>query len=896
MTDLNQQKPSKPPGSIKSTLSVNRNEIDERDPTLRVMPDGAQPYTVLLVERVMNIGSDPKQEVTIRVPGIQPRHARLMLEGSSYRIFDVTGKSGVLVNGQVIDSTVLRDGAIIRLQDETGQGLTMMYANPVEQAMGTSSVGKITLFEKFPFLFGRDPNGNVHLTAMAVSWQHAKITEEGGKHILADMGSTNGTFVNDRKLVGPYRLQPEDVIRIDQTLFVYKGIGVQRLAAAQKLQIDAVNLEMTYTTNFPPPAKSLNTMRGVSLSIHPQEFVAIIGGSGSGKSTLMRALNGAQRATGGQIRVNGEDFYANYEQYQPVIGYVPQKDIVQDNLSIYQTLWYGGRLRFPNEPIASIEQRISRALEALELTDFKDRLVRNLSGGQKKRVSIALELMADPRLLFMDEPSSGLDPGLDYELMDTLRRLADRGHNVIIVTHTTLNIEKCDHIALMARGNLAYFGPPREALSFFGVKDYPEIYTKVQQNPDENGSAMSPTEAGAAWAEKYRQTTTYINNVTKRMLPVDSKAAPNVLANIRLRGARRGTFVQQLRVLTERTVALVRRDFRTILAMMIILPLVGLFLGLISFDGERSERGQMLINRFNKPSDMNEFFDTFPLKPVPQPLSASGELKTSTNQPQTGASDSAASSDVQKIGTFGPASDAQRLLFMMSLAVVLLGLFTSAYTVVEERSLFMRERMVNLRIPPYLSSKVVVYGGLALVSSILFMIALSVGVRLPDQGIITWGPLEVFITLLLTSLAGISIGLLLSATATQTNAVTYAVLGVLFIQILFPGVLFKMDGPVLEPLSRLTVTRWSLEALGGTADMVTRDAQGRIVVERPLRNKDNQPIGNLTAIQFFPSPSALSVTYPTEAAGLLVRWGALLAFIVIFFGASWLALNRTESF
>jgi hypothetical protein len=445
----------------------------------------------------------------------------------------------------------------------------------------------------------------------------------------------------------------------------------------------------------------------------------------------------------------------------------------------------------------------------------------------------------------------------------------------------------------MARGNLAYFGPPREALAFFGVKDYPEIYTRVQQNPDEHGPAMNPVEAGAAWAEKYRQTQTYINNVTKRMLPIDSKTVPSVLSNTRLRGARRGTFTQQLRVLTERTVSLVRRDFRTILAMMIILPLVGLFLGMISYDGPRGERGQMLINRFDKPSDMNEFFDTFPLNPVPQPVTAGSELKTSENQTQ-GASPT--NSDVQKIGTFGPASDAQRLLFMMSLAVVLLGLFTSAYTVVEERSLFMRERMVNLRIPPYLSSKVVVYGGLALVSSILFMLALSVGVRLPDQGIITWGPLEVFITLLLTSLAGISIGLLLSATATQTNAVTYAVLGVLFVQILFPGVLFKMEGPVLEPLSRLTVTRWSLEALGGTADMVTRDAQGRIVVERPLLNKNNQPIGNMTAIQFFPSPSALSVSYPSEASGLLIRWGALLVFTIIFFGASWLALNRTESF
>lgn len=912
MTDP--KRSSNPPGSINSTLSVKKQEIDERDPTLRVVPEEGQPFTVLLVEKVMNLGSDPKQEVTLRYPGIEPRHVRLMLEGSSYRIYDMTGKKGLLINGQYADNVLLKDGAIIRLQNAEGQGVTITYSNPVERALGTASVGKLFVFEQFPFTFGRDPNGSVRIEAMAVSWKHAQITEEGGKHVLADLGSTNGTFVNDRKIAGPYRLQSDDVIRIDQALFVYKGNGVQRLAAAQKLQIDVVNVGMTYTTTFPPPKKSLNTLRNASLSIHPQEFIAIIGGSGSGKSTLMRTLNGAQRATEGQIRVNGEDFYEKYDQFQPVIGYVPQKDIVQDNLTIRESLWYGGRLRFPNEPTASIEQRIERALDALELKDFEDRLVRNLSGGQRKRVSIALELMADPRLLFMDEPSSGLDPGLDFELMETLRRLADRGHNVIIVTHTTLNIEQCDRIALVARGNLVFYGPPRESLQFFGVKDYPEVYTRVQQSPDDPDAKISQPEAAAKWAEKFRQTKTYLDNVTRRMMPIDAQNAPSVLSNQRLRGARKGSFIQQLRILTQRTVALVRRDYRTLLAMMIILPLVGLFLGLISYDGQRGERGQMLVNRFVKQSDEALFFDEFPLSEVPKPIVNNGAIGSSSTPTSPTTATPAATpagnsgsrnnksgqntggSDIKRIGTYGPAGESQRLLFMMSLAVVLLGLFTSAYTVVEERSLFMRERMVNLRIPPYLASKIAVYGGLALFSSILFMLMLSIGVRLPDQGVFFWGPLEIFITLLLTSLAGISIGLLLSAVANQVNAVTYAVLGVLFVQILFAGVLFEMKGPILEPLSRLTITRWSLEALGGSADIVTRDSQGRIVVERPLMGKNNQPIGNMTAIQFFPGPSALSVTYPTGTNDLLIRWGVLLVFAVVFLTAAGLALNRTESF
>src|SRR5258708_21875867 len=144
---------------------------------------------------------------------------------------------------------------------------------------------------------------------------------------------------------------------------------------------------------------------------------------------------------------------------------------------------------------------------------------------------------------------------------------------------------------------------------------------------------------------------------------------------------------------------------------------------------------------------------------------------------------------------------------MMALAVTLLGIFASDYPVVAEKSLFLRERMVNLRIAPYLASKLVVYGGLAMLSSLLLLIIVSFGVRLPTQGVMTWGPLELFISLSLTAIAGVTIGLVLSSIGRQVNAVTYAVLGVLFLQIPFPGVLFKITG-ALHPRSMPTVTRW----------------------------------------------------------------------------------------
>jgi hypothetical protein len=202
--------------------------------------------------------------------------------------------------------------------------------------------------------------------------------------------------------------------------------------------------------------------------------------------------------------------------------------------------------------------------------------------------------------------------------------------------------------------------------------------------------------------------------------------------------------------------------------------------------------------------------------------------------------------------------------------------------------------MVNLRIAPYLASKLVVYGGLAMISCLLLLIIVSFGVRLPSQGVITWGPLELFVSLSLTAIAGVTIGLLLSSLGRQVNAVTYAVLGVLFIQILFPGVLFKMTG-ALQPLSMLTVTRWSVESLGATANLPARDAESEIVVRTKIYNVDSQtelPEG----IQLFPAPPSISLNYPSTAGGLWVRWGVMIGFSALFLVLAGLALNRSESF
>jgi ABC transport system ATP-binding/permease protein len=917
-----------------ATLSLSRAEINERDPSFRITPDDKSPYTVLLTQHMLNIGSEARQDISIQVAGIDPRHARIVLEGVTYRLYDLTEYGGVQVRGRSIDgSVVLKDGDLLRLQDQQGRGANLVYSNPVERALGSASVGRLYPLDKSPFIIGRDPAAGLKLDTLAVSWHHCEITEQNGAHLLRDLGSTNGTFVNDRKLNAPYRLQAEDVIRVDLALLVYKGKGLFRLPSTQAYQIDGVNLGMTYQIGFPP--KPLNTMRNASIAIRPKEFIAIIGGSGSGKSTLMRALNGANHATEGETLINGLNLYQNYELYQPIIGYVPQTDIVQDALTVEQSLYFGARLRFPNESKPQLLDRVTRVLEVLELTDFRQRFVGRLSGGQRKRVSIAMELMAEPAILFMDEPSSGLDPGLDLTMMDFLRRVANRGYVVIIVTHTTENIHLCDQVAFMARGHLVYYGPPKGALNFFGANSYAEMYNKVQHSPEAlkasnetmtfkplssgqmvaSKDKVSAVDAARLWAEKYQASDIYQQAVTKRLhansqnvqqtmiqkINVGNMIKPqeSALANKRLRGARQGSFTQQTSALLARTLAVVRRDTRTMVALLLLLPLVGLFLGFISRDPIDNTAGQMLVSRGDDSAYLL-LMDKIPVQPVATVAAAASTApatdSAATPAPSTGTTGKT-TPQVRGVATFAPAQDAQRLLFMLALTIALFGIFASAYTIVTEKSLFLRERMVNLRRAPYLASKMIVYTGLALLSCVLLVVALLPGVRLPEQGLLLWGPLELLISMGLTAAAGVSLGILLSAMNRQTNAVTYAVLAMIFVQILFPGVLFKMEG-ALEPISRLTITRWSLEALGGTANFTARDAEGRIVVETvPVNPKTGQPLKAAPpARQYFPTPPAAAVLYPTDAQGLLIRWGVLLGFSVVFLGLAAVALNKSESF
>lgn len=221
----------------------------------------------------------------------------------------------------------------------------------------------------------------------------------------------------------------------------------------------------------------------VSITVKQNELIGIVGPSGAGKSTLLKALCGFQPAKEGQVLLDQNNLYTHFNQFKQTIGYVPQDDIIHSSLSVYQTLLYTGLLRFPPDKVdrKRLDALISAVLVQLQLTERKKVKVKRLSGGQRKRVSIAVELLTSPELMFLDEPTSGLDPGLEQKLMQLLKNLSQEGRIIFVTTHIMKSLNLLDLILVMVQGKLAYFGPPDEINNYFNVTHFSDIFDKLNQ-------------------------------------------------------------------------------------------------------------------------------------------------------------------------------------------------------------------------------------------------------------------------------------------------------------------------------------------------------------------------------------------------------------------------------
>lgn len=393
-------------------------------------------------------------------------------------IFDDNSANGLNFNGVKIFSQMMSDGDKYYIGKSIEERLVIAYS--FGEAGEAAPIDKYQLNPNGKYVIGRDASCNLVLDHPSVSRWHCIITGVNGEFFAEDNNSTNGIILNGSQLHGKVKLNQMDKISIaDSTLIFTDGmLYMQKLKSGV-----SVSVRNVYKKVKTKDGEKFIT-NGVNLNIEPGEFVAIVGGSGAGKTTILNCISGMADFSAGDIFINGESIRTNERSLRSLMGYVPQNDIVYDNLTLERMLMYSAKLRMPVDTTpAEIRDKIDETLELVELSAHRTTMISRLSGGQKKRASIAVELLASPRLFFLDEPSSGLDPGTEKHLMQMLKRLSETGKTVIMVTHTVQNINICDRLICMGNGGvLCYSGNPAGALDFFGKEDMIDIYDDLNEN------------------------------------------------------------------------------------------------------------------------------------------------------------------------------------------------------------------------------------------------------------------------------------------------------------------------------------------------------------------------------------------------------------------------------
>ncbi|GAA3803878.1 FHA domain-containing protein [Nocardioides panacisoli] len=605
---------------------------------------------------------------------------------------------------------------------------------------------------------GRDHSNDVVLDDPLISRRHA-VLDPGTPQtpaVLHDLGSFNGSFVDGRRVQGSAPLQVgAEVIFGNQT---FRWDGTQLLASATTHEF---TLYADGLTTVLPDGRQL--LQNASFQLGPSSLTAVIGPSGAGKSTMLGALTGLRPATHGRVIWQGHDLYAHYDQLRFQIGLVPQQDIQHPQLKVKQALGYAARLRLPPDTTSQErDARVHAVAQQLQLTERLDnRIGTQLSGGQRKRVSIATELLTAPPLLFLDEPTSGLDPGLDLEVMKQLRGLADDGRVVMVVTHSVLALDLCDNVMVLAPGGrIAYFGPPAGVLAHFGRASYPEVFDLLD-DPDLWQRIPAPRQS------------------------VDTASMPAVAAPVP--APPRQSLGRQLGTLVARNAAVVVAD-RLLLGMLLLLPLI---LGGLS---------RLVPGKAGLSLDDTRFC------PPGTQMVPRGCLRP----------DGAVTALL-----FKQQESTQRLIVLI-VAACLMGTAIAIRELVAERPIFRREYAVGLSPTVYFASKVFVLGSAAFFQGLVVTVIATVGLPGADGRV---GTLRIAITIASLAFTMAVAGLALSALVTSTEQTMPALVGVIMVELVLSGALFQVNGRVLlEQVAWLSPSRWAYAACASAMGLVRGQA------------------------------------------------------------------------
>jgi ABC-type multidrug transport system ATPase subunit/pSer/pThr/pTyr-binding forkhead associated (FHA) protein len=850
-------------------------------PTLVVHYMGGATQNYPLKPGRYQIGRAPGNDIVVNNMVVSGHHLTLDVQPDSLMVTDQNSTNGTMINGQRIQPgapQAVHPGDILRIGDPTGNSVSMTFEGEAGESLRTLALGKLDLSNLTSVLIGRDPNSYLPLNHPTVSFRHAMILKQNGGLAIKDLGSTNGTFVNSQR-ISQVPLSSGDVIQIGPFKLVYDA-QAQSLAQSMRLghRLDAIQLGRVV-------AKGKKILDDVSVTVQSGEFVALVGGSGAGKSTLMKAMNGYEPANQGHMLLDGEALYPKLDLYRTQMGYVPQDDIIHRELPVRLALYYAAKLRLPDANAAEIAARIQDALKAVDMVEHADKAVRVLSGGQRKRVSIAVELLAHPSLFFLDEPTSGLDPGLEKKMMYDLNHLADEGRTVVLVTHATANISQCDYVAFMSWGRLAYYGPPKDAITFFSVQDFADIYLRLSerydqakgQNPppellpyyqqrvaqaQQSGSPSTEVKAGTLWADHFKTSPLYQKFVVDRQRSLGAGGQPGSTPLARPKRAH-DSMIRQTTILARRMFDLIRHDLRMLVVLLFMMPFIGLMFMVVT-------KGDVLVGSLGRDRE-----------------SIQADMQDRLKDQEVGTEEGK--------DKYTPYAEAKILLVMIGLALTQGGTFGAAYEIVKERAIFKRERAVNLSVVAYVISKVIVLAifGAIQVAAVVIILGIRVKMNFPPI-LMPTGWMEIMVSLYLGVFCSIAFGLLISAAVPSTDIVLYIILAQLFVQIILSGTLFPLPA---NPVSKLTPGYWTMDALASSVNLPALDKVAiscQVVKLPPKELVPNPTIDDQVKCSSAAAEEESLKNYKYTKEHLIQAWGAMLLLAAVYIGATIIVQARKK--
>lgn len=700
-------------------------------------------------KKVIKVGRAKDNDIVVNNPSVGRYHAVIKVFNDYLIIEDLNSSNGTYVNGKKITSAKITEKDQVTLSKNYKLDISSLKIKSDTVKTPVSSVNKNTIF------IGRSADNDIVLNNIKVSRRHAKLEKIGEDWYLEDLGSANKTFVNSKPITR-IKIKPDDIITIGGL-----PLSLENLFKSKKQISGDVTLS---TKKLTFKVKDKVIVDDITLTILPGEFVGLIGPSGAGKTSLMLMMNGIVKPTSGDVFINSQSLFSNYESFKGQIGYVPQDDIIHRELKVEESLKFTAKLRFNNYSQTEINSQVDNVIKTLSLTEAKDTIIgspekRGISGGQRKRVNLGQELLTEPSILFLDEPTSGLDPKTDMDVMKLLKSIADKGKIVVLTTHsiTVENFNILTHLVVLTKGGkLAYFGEANKAVNYFQVQNPYEIFDKLNEKPPDY------------WQSKFKSSEYYQKFIISR----ESEKIKLSSTRNKYQTIDRKLNINQFLTLSLRYLNIKLRDRISTLILLLQAPLIAFLISIV----------------------------------------------------------------------FSKQDEKVSALFVLVIASIWLGCSNAAREIVSEQSIYKRERMVFLKIPSYILSKIFILAFLCYIQSVILSAITIPSLELNTDFI----KLSTF--LFFISLSALLIGLFVSSLVSTNEAAMGLMPVILIPQVILGGLISKFAdmSDFIQVIAALMISRWAFE---GVLILEYKDSNSYVINSIGF-NPDNLPI-DLTVVFIF---------------------------------------------